>query len=222
MFAGSSLTDVLIEAEADFEALNPAIDIRLNLAGSNALARQIADGGRADLFIPADVDVIDDMGVTGITTTVALASNRLVMIVPVGSSIPSAVGTPTPAEVLAWADSFARCATGVPCGDSADGWIMSETGLPSVRTISLENNVRAVLAKVRAGEVDVGLVYATDALAAAGEVHVLDLGENAPRTRIEGSLLEPNGPDGPPGLFLDYLASPAGQQLFADTGFGAP
>ncbi len=89
------------------------------------------------------------------------------MIVPAGSDIPSAGSEPTPNEVLEWAGSLARCATGVPCGDATDRWITASSGLPGPGTITIESNVRAVLTKVRTNEVDVGLVYRTDALIAA-------------------------------------------------------
>ncbi len=60
VYAGSSLTNVLQSAEPIFEERNEGVDIRLNLGGSNALSRHIVDGGGADVFIPADDDVLDD------------------------------------------------------------------------------------------------------------------------------------------------------------------
>lgn len=225
VFAGSSLTNVLGEAEQAFETANPSVDIRLNLGGSNALARQINDGDEAEVFIPADrlqLAAVDPERLG--STEVPLASNRLVLIVPAGSSIPSAGPDPTPAEVLRWAGSFARCATGVPCGDATDRWITSEQDLPSPGSISIENNVRAVLSKVRAGEIDVGAVYATDARVASEEVSVIDLGPTAPVTHIAGMLIGPAAGEGASmaRMFLDFLASAGGRSLFDAAGFGAP
>lgn len=225
VFAGSSLTNVLGQAEQTFEAAHSNVDIRLNLGGSNALARQINDGNEAEVFIPADRTLLAQIDPERRDSTeVPLASNRLVLIVPIGSSIPSRDSEPTPAEVLSWAGSFARCATGVPCGDATDRWITAERDLPSPGSISIENNVRAVLAKVRAGEVDVGAVYATDARVAGEEVTVIDLGAVAPVTRIAGVAIGPDGsPDGSMArMFLEFLGSAEGRSLFTSAGFGAP
>ncbi len=225
VYAGSSLTNVLQSAEQMYESRNEGVDIRLNLGGSNTLSRQIAEGGGADVFIPADAGVLDDLPAGRVGgEPIALATNRLVMIVPAGSDIPSAGGEPTPTEVLDWAGSLARCATGVPCGDATDRWITASSGLPSPGTITIENNVRAVLTKVRTNEVDAGLVYSTDALVAEGDVEVVPLGSEGPHTSIVGVIIGPTDPDGDSmgRMFLDYLASDEGRALFRDAGFGQP
>lgn len=225
VFAGSSLTNVLADAERIFESTHDGVDIRLNLGGSNTLARQINDGNEAELFISADRAQLAAVEPSRIgSDEVSLASNRLVLVVPAGSDIPSAGPVPTPAEVLAWAGSFARCATGVPCGDATDRWISNESSLPSPGSISIENNVRAVLAKVRAGEVDVGAVYATDAMVARNDVRVVDLGPEAPVTHVAAVAIGPeNGETASMArVFLDFLASADGRALFTDAGFGAP
>jgi molybdate transport system substrate-binding protein len=146
------------------------------------------------------------------------------MVVPAGSEIPTAGTEPTPNEVLDWAGSLARCATGVPCGDATDRWITASSGLGSPGAISIENNVRAVLAKVRRNEVDAGLVYRTDALFAGDEIEVVSLGPDSPETAIVGVTIGPpdsNG-DSMGAMFLAFLASDEGQALFLDAGFGSP
>lgn len=224
VFAGSSLTEVLQTAEADFEAINDGVDIRLNLAGSNALARQISDGGTAELFIPADLTALDSIDPGLLGRSVPLAGNSLVMIAPADAAIPAIGPSPTPAEALAWAGSFARCATGVPCGDAADAWISAMSNLPSARTISVENNVRAVLAKVRTGEVDLGLVYRTDAIIAGDDIITIDLGAETPRTLVTGFIVNSGNRDASAAAdrFLNYLAQDEAQRLFQDAGFTVP
>ncbi len=224
VFAGSSLTEVLQTAEADFEAINDGVDIRLNLAGSNALARQISDGGTAELFIPADLTALESIDPGLLGRSVPLAGNSLVMIAPSDSMIPARGPSPTPAEALAWAGSFARCATGVPCGDAADAWISAVTDLPSARTISVENNVRAVLAKVRTGEVDLGLVYRTDAIIAGDEIITIELGSETPQTLVTGFIVKSGNSEASAAAdrFLNYLAEGDAQRLFQNAGFTAP
>ena len=53
------------------------------------------------------------------------------------------------------------CATEVPCGALAQRALSEASVTPSVDT--LEPNVRALAAKISLGELDAGLVYATDA-----------------------------------------------------------
>ena len=161
VFAASSLTDAFSELEARFEEANPGVDIRLNLAGSDALRRQIADGAEADVFAPAAVELFDGLA----TTPIPYATNQLEIIV---STEPGLTDRVLAGDV----DGLfvARCSDGVPCGLAADR-LLDDVGLDlSGATVTSEASVRAVLSKVQLGEADVGFVYRTDTVAADGEV----------------------------------------------------
>ena len=161
VFAASSLTDAFAQIEERFEAANPGVDIRLNLAGSDTLRRQIDDGADADVFAPAALDVFDGLQVTPIP----YAANQLEIVVNTDPGLADRVIAGDVAGLL-----IARCAAGVPCGVAADRLVADLNLDLSGATITSEASVRAVLSKVQLGEADVGFVYRTDTVAADGEV----------------------------------------------------
>src|SRR6056297_1520534 len=82
VFAASSLTDVLQNIEPRFEA-ETGHDLRLSLAGSSKLARQIQMGAPADVFISANVDWMDRLEEEGLIapgTRRDILGNTLVLI----------------------------------------------------------------------------------------------------------------------------------------------
>lgn len=161
VFAASSLTDAFALIEQRFEAANPGVDIRLNLAGSDTLRRQIDDGADADVFAPAALDVFDGLPVTPIP----YAANQLEIVVNTDPGLADRVIAGDVAGLL-----IARCAAGVPCGVAADRLVADLNLDLSGATITSEASVRAVLSKVQLGEADVGFVYRTDTVAADGAV----------------------------------------------------
>lgn len=88
---------------------------------------------------------------------------------------------------------------------------------------SEEQNVSAVLAKVKAGEADAGLVYQTDVSAAGDEVSGVDipgaeLARNVyPIVALDGAA-NPEAAD----AFIAFVLSDEGQRILAGFGFGAP
>ncbi len=176
VYAASSLTDIMAQVETDFEQANPDIDIRVNLAGSNTLVRQLNNGAPADLFLAADVSVLDNLTEPPLAEPTLLAVNSLTLVVPAVNT----AGVAGPAD-LAKADVLtARCATGVPCGNATDEFL-SQSGVELARSTD-EPNVRSVLAKVSADEVDAGFVYRSD-LTAAVDVAEIPLSD-PPRVTV--------------------------------------
>ncbi len=215
VYAASSLTEAFSILEERFEADHPGVDVRLNLAGSNALLRQILDGGEADVYAPASVTLIDDLlgEIDGETRGTVYASNRLTLVVPVGDAAESVGG----AEDLAGDDVLvARCATGVPCGDATDRYL-DDAGLTLGRSTD-EANVRAVLLKVASGEVDAGFVYTTDARARAADVNELPLDE-APNVDLGVVVLSE---DADSLAFGQYVLSDDAADVLRDLGFAVP
>ncbi len=162
VFAASSLTDAFTEFEQRFEAAHPDVDLRLNLAGSDTLRRQIDDGADADVFAPASLELFDGLDVT----PRPYASNQLEVVVSAESGITETLTDPRAFDGL----FVARCAPEVPCGAAADR-LVEALGLDlDGATVTAEANVRAVLSKVSLGEADVGLVYRTDAIAGGDSI----------------------------------------------------
>ena len=67
----------------------------------------------------------------------------------------------------------ALCQPAVPCGSTART-VLTNAGL-TVTPVTLEPDVKAVLSKVRLGEVDAGVVYVTDVIAAGDEVTGIEI-----------------------------------------------
>jgi molybdate transport system substrate-binding protein len=172
VFAASSLTDALRALVQDWAARgNPAP--RLSFAASSALARQIEQGAPADLFLSADepwMDYVQERGQIVNATRISPIGNVLVLVAPAGTTgtVDLARGTDLAALV-----GNRRLATGdpahVPVGRDAQAALewMGQWGAIAPRLARAEN-VRAALLLVERGEAPLGVVYATDALAAPG------------------------------------------------------
>ena len=174
--AAMSLREVMEACERGFEAEHPGVDVVLNLAGSQALAAQILEGAAVDVFLSADARQMDRVVAAGLAgPSVAFAANRLVVIATPQSGLwsPAELGRPGLKVVLAGpqvpAGAYAREALG-RLG-------VREAALANL--VSEEEDVRGVIHKVRAGEADAGIVYATDVAAAPGSLAVIELPEAA-------------------------------------------
>ncbi len=160
----ASLSDVMSElAQRHERATGQAV--RLNVAGSNFIARQIVEGARADAFVSADevqMDVVERAGRLVPGTRVDLLTNQLVVVGRPGSPLTS--GDP---QTLA-SSQVRRVALGnpesVPAGVYARRWLEAKGVWAAVAPKVVPTmTVRAALAAARAGRVDAAVVYATDA-----------------------------------------------------------
>lgn len=207
VFAAASLTEAFEEIAGDFEAANPGVDVVLNFGGSASLANQIAEGAPADVFASAGAGAEAGAGEGEI-----FATNVLEIAVPVGN--PAGI---TRIEDLANPDLvIAMCAPEVPCG--AAGQRVFETLDLTAAPDTLEQDVKAVLTKVELGEVDAGLVYRTDVLAARGMVEGIEFAaaERAV-SRYPIAALTQQG-----AAFVAWVLSDAGRAVLREAGFGAP
>ncbi|MGI9613466.1 MAG: molybdate ABC transporter substrate-binding protein [Acidimicrobiales bacterium] len=214
VYAASSLTDAFGELEATYEAANPGVDIRLNLAGSSALLRQIEEGAAVDVYAPADPALLDSVGRSIVGGVRTYATNELTLVVPTEPTGDEPIGDPR--ELADESVLVARCAAGVPCGDATERYL-TDAGLTVGRSTD-EANVRSVLLKVVSGEADAGFVYTTDALARADEVTPIPL-VDAPTVELAvAALSDDEHAQG----FAAYIASDEAAAIFAALGFGGP
>jgi molybdate transport system substrate-binding protein len=92
--------------------------------------------------------------------------------------------------------------------------------------VSYEENVKAVLSKVSLGEADAGIVYTTDAAAIVdGSIATIAIPDAL--NSIASYPIAPTKHSSHAALaqrFVDYVLSPAGQQILVSHGFmaGAP
>ena len=219
VFAASSLTDAVTEIESSFERSNRDIDVLVSYAGSSALRGQIVEGAPAAVFAAASGPVMDQIveAELNASTPKIFATNQLQIVVPAGNpgNVEGLQDLANPRLLVG------LCAAGVPCGDSARE-ALSRAGVePSVD--SFEPDVRALLTKVEAGELDVGIVYTTDVRAASDGVTGIALPAefNVLLSYPIATLVD--APDvGAAQRFVDFVLSDAGQSVLRGYGFGPP
>nr|AYM52359.1 molybdenum ABC transporter periplasmic molybdate-binding protein [Hyalangium minutum] len=162
VFAAASTTDAVQELGKAFTK-EQGHTVEFAFGGSNDLARQAVAGAPADVFLSADLakmDQVEKAGLLQAGTRVELLSNRLVVVVPVGSKLKVASGAELKGvKRLALADPAA-----VPAGLYAKAWLEKAGVWKEVEPRVVPTlDVRAALAAVEAGRVDAAVVYATDA-----------------------------------------------------------
>ena len=92
VFAATSLTDAMREIEEEFES-DGRSDVLVSLGGSQALARQIASGAPADLYISAGTGPVEFLEAEGVALSdaVDLLTNRLVVVSRRGAARPESL-----------------------------------------------------------------------------------------------------------------------------------
>ncbi|NDI00302.1 MAG: hypothetical protein EBY57_00575 [Actinobacteria bacterium] len=112
----------------------------------------------------------------------------------------------------------ALAAPGVPLGEYSRE-MLSAANI-EVTPVTFEADARGVLAKVALGEVDAGIVYATDA-ASASNVDSVVIPE-AEAVNVEYVALDLTGGSGAGQDLIEFLTSDAGRSALANQGFLLP
>ncbi|BCJ74830.1 molybdate-binding protein [Catellatospora sp. IY07-71] len=219
VFAAASLTESFTKLGREFENAHPGTKVTFNFAGSSALATQITQGAPADVFAaasPATMKTVADAGDADGTPTV-FVKNQLVIAVPKGNP----KGVTTLAQLSRPELKVALCAEQVPCGTAAKK-ALDAAGV-TVPPVTLEQDVKAALQKVRLGEVDAALVYRTDAKAASAEVDGVEFPESAQASNDYPIVVLKNAPNRAAArAFLDFIASERGRAVLGEAGFQTP
>lgn len=220
VLAAASLQKSFTEIAEAFTAEHPNVAIDFNFAGSSTLVQHLEAGAPADVFASADettmdravaADLLDD------STREVFTANKLVGIVPAEN----------PAEISSLQEAnsdrvqLVTCAPQVPCGALAQT-LANAAGL-TLNPVSEEQQVSDVLGKVRSGEADVGLVYATDAALAPTEVISFDIDgaeDHLNKYPIAGTSQAAH-PDAA-AAFIAFVTSETGQTILETNGFTAP
>lgn len=217
--AAASLTDAFTDMEAAFEEVYPHTDVVINLGGSSALREQILAGAPVDVFASANAENVAVVETERLTAAPAVifATNHMEIAVPVGN----------PGGVVGIAD-FANpalllglCDRAVPCGGLAMQTLARAGVVPDPDTY--EPDVRALLTKIEAGELDAGIVYATDVTARSGTVVGVEIPEDL-NTIAEYPIVVLTGGDNVDGgaAFVAFVLSDTGRAILVDHGFSTP
>ncbi len=229
VFGAASLADALEGAGEAWSADHPDRPVAFNFAGSNDLARQIAAGAPADLFVSANRAQLDAAARAVRGRQVALLANALVVVVPAARQ--GAPGRQTPPvagarDLLAFDRIALPDPEAVPAGVYARHWLEATGVWPALADrVVPALDVRANLEAVASGSLPAGVVYATDA-AISDRVTVV--------YRVPGPPAHPEGPgpeivywaapidggDVPAAAsFLSWLGSPEAGAIFRRFGF---
>ncbi|WP_245848164.1 molybdate ABC transporter substrate-binding protein [Actibacterium ureilyticum] len=214
VFAAASLKESLEQIAASYER-QTSDQVRLSMAGSSTLARQIEQGAPADIYLSANPDWMDwlqDRGLIDAATRVDLLRNRLVLIAPTRPRI----------KGLDFGDGRIAMALvdAVPAGIYGKAALETLGEWPALQSRVVQtDNVRAALALVALGEAPRGIVYQTDALA---EPRVQVLAEfpadSHPPIIYPAAIVA--GRDSPASQrFMAYLLSDQARAIFGAAGF---
>jgi molybdate transport system substrate-binding protein len=222
VYAAASLTDVLETLAGSLESAGRARPV-LAFGATSTLAQQIDSGATPGVFLSASVkwaDWLESRDLIERGTRVNLLGNSLVVIVPSGAK-------DRPASLQDLIDPrFGRLALAdpeaVPAGTYARTALEKAGLYDGLRgRIVAAADVRTALAYVERGEIPVGIVYATDALA-SGKVDValrIDLQLHPP---IVYPMVLVKGADAQARAFHEFLQSPQARAVFEKAGFTRP
>ena len=218
VFAAASLTDVAADLEAAYEDAHPGARVRVSVGSTPVLARQIAQGAPAAVFLAADPAWIDTLEADGYLdgAAVQLARGRLVVIGP-----PGGAASPTLAAALDGAERIALAdPASVPAGQYARTALV-RAGLweAAESRVIPTSDVRAAVAAVETGAADAALVYASDAQSSTSlTVRYRLAPDQQPAIRFAGAVVRGGGGAGAAFLALARERP----RLWASRGFLPP
>jgi molybdate transport system substrate-binding protein len=219
VLAASSLTETFTQIGKDFQAANPGATVTFSYAGSSALAQQITAGAPADVFAsasPATMKTVTDAGdATG--TPAVFVKNQLVIAVPKGNP----KGIKGLSDLTKPGLKVAECAKEVPCGAAAVKALAAAN--VKLTPVTLEQDVKSALSKVKLGEVDAALVYRTDAKSDTADVDGIEFPESAQAINDYpiAALKDAPNPSGA-AAFVAFVETPAEIKVLTDAGFQQP
>ncbi|HBL75735.1 MAG TPA: molybdate ABC transporter substrate-binding protein [Prolixibacteraceae bacterium] len=216
VFAAASLSDVISEIADSFK-VDKNVEIKLNVAASGTLARQIEQGAGADVFLSADENWKNYLAEKKLVReTAVFAANDLVLIAPPGDT------TKVSDVVSLLKETGKKIAIGDPGYVPAGKYAMQVVDfyhLDLSSKLFQTVDVRSALMMVEMGEAGYGIVYKTDAIQSAKVNAVCAFPEEAHqpisyfRVLISGKPLAKD--------FYDYLYSPKAKAILAKYQFKA-
>jgi len=222
--AAASTKEVLTQLAKDFQPTEPDAKVVFNFGSSGTLRAQIEAGAPVDVFVAADdanMNALQKAGAILPKTRVVLARNRLVLVVPSDSKL----------GIRSFRDlgrvEVTRVAIGapaVPAGARAQE-VFEHLGFwPKLRAKAVRGkDVREVLAQVEAGNVEAGVVYATDA-ATTKRVRVVAIAPESLHKpiRYPAAVLKTSRNPALSGRFLAYISSQKARARWKAAGFLVP
>lgn len=199
--------------------------VNFNFGASGALQKQIENGAPVDIFASAGASQMDELA--GKSLIVAetrrdFARNTLVLVAPITSKLNlTAFSDLTKPEVTKIAVGNPKT---VPAGQYTDQLFEKTNLKPNLEgKLILAENVRQVLDYVVRGEVDAGIVYASDALSAGDKVRVATTAPEDTHTPIlyPLAIVKDSKQRDAAQEFIDRVLSAEGQAILKKYGFAS-
>lgn len=220
--AAASLTDAMSEISKAYNEKNPNVTLKFSFGASGALQAQIEEGAPSDVFISAaqkQIKALEEKGLIKSDTKKQLLKNDVVLIVP--------------KDNIAGLKSFEDCTTdtiktiavgdpaSVPVGQYTEEIFKSLGITDKVKDkCNYASDVRQVLAWVETGEVDCGIVYATDA-ATSDKIDIVCTAPKSSHKEViyPAAVLEATKNEKEAKAFLDFLSEKESVAIFEKYGF---
>ena len=169
VFAAASTTNAISEI-GDLYAARMPVNIKTSFASSSTLAKQIASGAPADVYLSANkkwMDYLEEKHLIAQESRFDLLGNRIVLIAPADSSVKQIDVAPQ-LELAGVLGKDGRLSMGDP--DHVPAGMYGKKAMQNLGIwdqvqdrLAPMKDVRAALVLVERGEVPLGQVYATDA-----------------------------------------------------------
>ncbi len=220
ILVAASTQDAVAEIARAFEK-KTGVKIVISPGPSNALANQIINGAPADLYLSANRQWAEKVRTEGLAADVRpLLGNGLVIVVPRGN----------PAKIAAPADLAKQPVRRIAlAGEKVPAGIYAQQSLEKLqlyrrlagqRKIVRGEDVRAALGYVERGEVEAGIVYATDAKLSTKVTAVYTFDPQTHAKIVYPLVLTKRGKRNPAATkFEAYLLSDKAAAVFAQFGF---
>ncbi len=226
IYAAASLSNAVTALAERYQASHPDVQIQTSFASSATLARQIAAGAPADVFISADQAWMDELVkqnrmVTNSRTN--LLANRLVLISPIASTLHLSMNKGIKLSQRMTGRLCMGNPDSVPAGrygKQALQWMRWYQGMAS-RIVPTED-VRGALAFVERGDCQAGVVYQTDALISnkVKTIGVFPIGSHDPIIYPIAAIRSADHPTAEAALqWIHYAQDPAQKPLWTRFGF---
>ena len=205
-----------------FQEQYPGVTVKGTYDSSGKLQTQIEEGLEADVFMSAaakQMTALDGEGMIESDTITSLLENKIVLIVPTGSSAGiEKFEDIEKAETIALGDPAS-----VPAGQYAEEALTSLGIWDKIQDkVSFGTNVTEVLNQVAASSADAGIVYATDAASMADKVEVV---AEAPEGSLAKKVIYPvavvknTAHPGEAKNFVEFLKTDEAMKVFEEYGF---
>lgn len=215
VLAAASLTAAFADIEQRYEAEHPEVDVQVSFAGSQVLAAQVREGAPADVLVTADEPTTQAVRAL-VEEPVLIARNSLAVVHAPGN----------PLRIATLADLARPDVSAVLAGPRVPAGALARAVLAGadveLRPVSEEPDVAAVVARVRSGEVDAGLAYATDLRAGELAGQLDGFVEPGSGTSYPASVVRSSTRHQEARGFVAFLLTAPAQTALSDLGFQPP